>query len=255
MAEAVVIVEKKTEEKSGTGSKGPWTLMSISPGGHKYSWFTGQLTGEDLLKGGATVKITFTEKELTGDKGPYTARNLTKVEPADAIPEATTPSGNGHGERYTDADRAAFARKDEMMARCNATNNAAALASVYQQMGIEWDFWAMALQIEHYILTGEKPLIPPPGFVTADEIRGEGLLATGYVEHGALPAPNPARKPSLALLAECAQYVRDMQKYGVKNVVMPPPGSTESEVAEFAAGLRSRLAELKKNVDLGEPSA
>ncbi len=97
-----------------------------------------------------------------------------------------------------------------------------------------------------------------------DVTQAEALL--GYVEHGTLPepAPNPAmgldpnpfepaaRKPSPALLAECAQYVRDMQKYGVKNVVMPPPGATETEVAEFAAGLRSRLAELKKNVGLDD---
>ncbi len=104
-------------------------------------------------------------------------------------------------------------------------------------------FWAAIEEMTRYILTGEKPLIPPPGFVTADEIRGETLLP----DHTRL-----GHKPSPALLAECAQYVRDMQAYGVRNVVMPPPGATETEVAEFAAGLRSRLAELKKNVDLSD---
>lgn len=64
--------------------------------------------------------------------------------------------------------------------------------------------------------------------------------------------PLSGRKPPPALLAECATYVRDMQAYGVRNVVMPPSGATKTEVAEFVAGLRSRLAELKKNVDLGE---
>ncbi len=173
--EAIGLIEKKTEEKSGEGKKGPWTLMSITLGGRKYGWFVGQAEGEELLHSGARVKITYTDEERTftdkktGKVEPYTSHNITKVEPAPADAGPSVPT-NGHGDRpegrpaekYTDDDKAAFRRRDEQFARQTACNCASTIVSAALAAGLPApDFWVEAEHIAHYITTGEAPPMTP----------------------------------------------------------------------------------------------
>ncbi len=190
----------------------------------KYYYTKGELEGEGLLVLGTMVYAAWDENRVTDDdQKTRTYRNLTAISVPTAQPASSPPQDSDYksnGQKYTDADRVAFARKDEMYARQTACNCAVQMATA----GI-MEFWQDVSLIEHYILTGEKPLIAPPmpGMLTADEIRGEALLATGYVEHGRLPvpAPNPVRDPKLEPPARDKPVSESTLKHWAQTWVVP----------------------------------